>query len=371
MVFSSLSSKCFYRKNKTVILYIVGVILAFLAAAVFSSLAGARDIGVGTDTAFYGVHTFTYAKDNTFSLFRIQFDNFTFFAQCVFFLPGHYIKIKFWHFFIINIIYTLPVIISCLITMKDYSPSGVFVFGVFLFPMSMNAMKQAMAMGFVALAIAFTLKRKVIPFIVCAVVATLFHDTAIIALIIYPIYYYLTKETYLPVFIKAFIIIFASLLVWVSLGFFVQLLSGIPRFSQYMEPTKKPTGGFFTIYLVCMVSILLILAVVINNKQKFTKELSLIFILLIVSTVMFAFALKFDWVGRLSFYFWMAYIFVPYYIVERCPKKPDKLLFTTIILAILLTTGVLYNIIRPSDGVQEYRFDTDFNMKVESSWHYL
>lgn len=76
---------------------------------------------------------------------------------------------------------------------RKYSTSiflSVLLFVLLCFSSTLSAIRQEMALGFVLLSLPFLQQRKLLPFLMCVLIATTFHMTAMIALIMYPLYFW-------------------------------------------------------------------------------------------------------------------------------------------------------------------------------------
>ncbi|SDA11372.1 EpsG family protein [Ruminococcus sp. YE71] len=80
----------------------------------------------------------------------------------------------------------------------DIQTSYIILFGTPVFTMMFSGLRQSLAIGIVILSLPFIKEKKIIPFILTIFIATLFHDTAIIFSLAYPLYNYgklLDKKT--------------------------------------------------------------------------------------------------------------------------------------------------------------------------------
>lgn len=66
----------------------------------------------------------------------------------------------FWYFFTIELITVIPVILSVCISCKENMPIAMVVFALVFYPMTFNAMRQMMAMGFLLLGWALMSRKK-------------------------------------------------------------------------------------------------------------------------------------------------------------------------------------------------------------------
>lgn len=89
-------------------------------------------------------------------------------------------------FFISALIINLFLILGLDYFKKNISMSmGLFIFYMFLFNFGLNGVRQAMAMSIVFFAFRFLIEKRILSYMLFIIVATLFHNSAIIALIFY------------------------------------------------------------------------------------------------------------------------------------------------------------------------------------------
>lgn len=122
-----------------------------------------------------------------------------------------------------------------------YIPLAVFIYLMSTFSTGLNIMKQTAAITFVFLSTVFVFKRKIIPFLVCIFVASLFHVTALVAL---PLYLLWSSIGDVKTFRKISIIIF-SFLIAVNLEPVLSFIGG--RWEDYDQTQTANTS--FIIYL--------------------------------------------------------------------------------------------------------------------------
>lgn len=67
---------------------------------------------------------------------------------------------------------------------------GMFIWLLLMYPFSLNGMRQTAAMGFVFYSVVYLVDRRLIQFILMILIATSLHQTAIVALLFYPLAYF-------------------------------------------------------------------------------------------------------------------------------------------------------------------------------------
>lgn len=172
-----------YRRLAVYLLYA-------LAAITFCFFAGARNPSVGGDTAYYGTKSFEAATAMDFLAFYSDssYSSWMPLAKTIMWASAHFTDSFFWYLFTIQLATIVPILIVCRLALKEHAFWGVLVFGILFYPMSLNLMRQLISMGWVLLSYVFIQRRKPLLFVSMIAIAALFHNSAIIALIIYPLW---------------------------------------------------------------------------------------------------------------------------------------------------------------------------------------
>ena len=124
---------------------------------------------------------------------------------------------------------------------------GMLVFFFFSYNTSLNLMRQWIAVGFLLLAFQMLLEKRPVGVTVFTLAAMLFHYSAIIAVLIYAIYFYICLHRKVKLQIKKFhlsgytlavcVLTIVSLLLLLNLNLLLKLMDaiGFDRFSNYLE----------------------------------------------------------------------------------------------------------------------------------------
>lgn len=160
----------------------------FVAALLVPCLfAAVRDTSVGTDVMTYAYWTFYSAKNASLGSFLAEYSSLSAFG----FNLLSWIIAKLGTFEIyLGLIQAFTVFPMCCFAKKMYPDSSwaaVAVYMLLLFPISLNAMKQMIAVALCVPAFIFIEKRKPLVFLsVVMASAILFHQTAVVALFYWP-----------------------------------------------------------------------------------------------------------------------------------------------------------------------------------------
>lgn len=166
---------------------ILSYVLATIAFCVF---AGVRATSVGTDVEMYVVPSFDSA---------VELDLISFFMEGVhtkwmplsnifFWVVPNVTHSLFWLLFFIHVVIVIPLFVTVRIMFKDHAWFAVLIFGIALFPMSLNIMRQFMGMSFIIVSYLFVRKRKPLLFLLFIAIAVLIHESCLLGLLVYPIW---------------------------------------------------------------------------------------------------------------------------------------------------------------------------------------
>lgn len=287
----------------------VSYIFRIIGVLIPAVLAGMRGFQVGIDVKVYGNPVF---QASTFyeSLH-------TFFVNNPYFMSHYekgYLILNFLisrftsniqiYYFIINLIFVTTVYIA--IKLLDDRLDVTFSWALFLITtwlFSLNILRQSLAMGFVFLCISFILKNKKISSLLTGIVAVLFHDSALILLLIIPLIILLGRGEKISKRHRLIILILPFPLMF-SLNFMIEYAKTIPKFARHL--TSHSGNQLATSLFLVFISFLipLINSFIKKNQLLIKKNIS-IFITFLVIGAIFAGMGGFNYVifGRIAYYF--------------------------------------------------------------------
>lgn len=144
-------------------------------------------------------------------------------------------------------------IIAVGIIIKRYSKapmvSWAYFLGVFIFVFILQGLRQSVAMAIILFSLKFIYDRKFIKFLILVLLATLFHQSAIIFIIAYPLYNLkVTKIHFLIIGISFFACTVMPSRVKQFIGFFVE----DSRFEDYLEGRENmySVSGFLVLLMI-------------------------------------------------------------------------------------------------------------------------
>jgi hypothetical protein len=121
-----------------------------------------------------------------------------------------------------------------------------YLFGPYLF--SFSAIKQGIALGILVFSLTFVSERRIIRFLICVVIASLFHFTAIAFI---PVYFFINRNQEVKRW-KKILIIVGVVFVMVNLGFVLSAI-GVDRFESYATDVVYGRNRSFWLYLLLTV----------------------------------------------------------------------------------------------------------------------
>ena len=172
--------------------------------------------------------------------------------------------------FVTSVITVVPFGIFIYRNSKDVVFSTSVYIGFCIYAQSFNIIRQMIACGIVVLGLELLKRGRYVLYILIVLFATLFHQTAIIALIlvIFDIIH-LNRN-------KIMIILFSLLVFFALFNSIISSLVGnfsfLSEYKEYAEGGNRDTAGYFTIHTISMFAILLIFFIIcfvlIDNKNK-------------------------------------------------------------------------------------------------------
>ena len=150
--------------------------------------SGARDLGIGTDTAVYGYSTYLSAMsrglvDHVTALAASSAPLFNVYAWVASRLTGSFAGMLFF----IQLGSLFPFYLVIRKTSPDKVAMPILVYMLLVLPFTMNALKQGIAISYVFVAGYFAYRRRFVQFCASLLVAMGFHLTAAVGVLLYPL----------------------------------------------------------------------------------------------------------------------------------------------------------------------------------------
>lgn len=205
-----------------------------------------------------------------------------------------------------------------------------FAYLITLFTTSFNTVKQGAAIAIVLFGIEFIQDRKIKEFLICILIAMMFHPTAIIAL---PMYF-LWRQPGTKISLKRYALYMGMILVVTFFPSIVQLLPG--RFASYA--TYEGTSGNRNVWLQLV--ILLIFYLFRRRFKKLSIDNEVLLSIFLVGNILGLTGFVSPFVKRIASY----YTYVQYILMGQIPAffaKSNRMIIKSIIMIYLIGYFIL------------------------------
>lgn len=290
-----------HKKRNQIALFIFFVFLTVLVAM--------RHEDVGNDTRVY-IHYFNKYNSMSFSSLRGQI------TEIGFYYFNRFIAIfteEPQAFIAINSIIVAVMIYPTYKRMCLDPSLSIVIFCVMpTFVMMFSGIRQMMAIGIGFIAYEFTRNKKIIPYVLCVILAVLFHTSAFVLIFMYPLYHTrITKKWLLVVApVLAFVFVF-------NREIFSVLTIILSRFTNY-EGEVSSTGAFTMIILFFIFSVF---AFLIPDDDKLDSETIGLRNFLLFSLLIQMFAPLYNTAMRMNYYY---IIFIPLLMPKIIRYRSEK-----------------------------------------------
>ena len=278
---------CFHKPSKKKNL--VFIVLAFTQLGIISILR----YHIGFDYNMYAAgYNFMYEDGFSTLQYKDWEIGFVFLTKILGLVLPNYI----WYMGFLVFITLVPAAIFIYKNSEMPWVSTVLYVNLFLFFMTMNFLRQAAALSIIMLSWHFMKKNKIIPFIITVIAASLFHQTALVMIVVY----FLVK---MKSGIKE-ILFYLYLLLWfyISSTGFINLMTSFVH-EEYSDSFFIREGLSF-IYAILPVAVVLVAfwlvkinTIAVDRKVQYIINMSLIYAILSVTM------LRHSIIERLTYYF--------------------------------------------------------------------
>lgn len=326
----------------------------------FAVLAGFRDLSVGTDTAGYGVESYQIAR---------LFDFWSFFNSSAYSTWSPFAKILVWAtsnlFGSVNAPLTAmgalvfaPFLCSARIELQSYTPFAVFLFGIAFFPMSLNMMRQMVAMSFLLLAYTLLKRRGIISYALAFSCALLFHSSAIVGLVILPVVIYAEGKGFSGSFKYILICMVAVVLTIFSMPLIQLFSAATGLFGDYVDGSQHIAGGGTRTLMITygVFGVLFILGFLFSIKKdniESKTNVSLI-ALVTIGVVLLPLSLWTFYLYRIGMTFiYFSVLLIPY-VASQISDRNTRLFFAAVAVVLFVLWSFDYYYIQHSHEVIPY-----------------
>lgn len=330
--------------------------LILIAITLPSLLAGFRDYSIGTDVLIYGnawfnnatkaSNFFIYTKWAVSSSIGFLYATFNYIISRFSSNPHYF---YFWYSFVESWIVFLGLkrnqdIINL--------PLGFATYLFMFFNLTLNVLRQSMALVILFYGFTYIRKYKIFKFLLTVFIAYLFHNTALIGILIYLIYLFVNKK---PKFLFQILTVLGTLIFVFFFDSFQALLLEndiiSQRYNFYMNNNNLASGGFYTHFVLMCLPILLLYLFSKNRSDNVFAGLQMI---VIISTILSLLDLKMAALSRITQYFDIYFIYAISYIEEHGIqiKAKSLCLNRALFMAYLLIYWIIiYGIINSGETV--------------------
>lgn len=221
--------------------------------------------------------------------------------------------------------------------------------GMMYYYFSFNAMRQALAMALVSIAVSKLNKGKHLLFFVLVIIASGVHTSALVALPLWLIKKMSLKYNWN--LYMAFLVASASMTV-IGREVAELLLVFFPSYRVYIDSTFAEEGNYLNplMYLA-----ILTIVTIIWSASKKNEEDNLYLVMLGVGTVLYFMSLQVGIVNRIVYYYTMSIIVILPNLLKRIPKIKNRVpLSVGAHLMVLIYSGLL--VMREAHGIVPYGF---------------
>jgi len=310
----------------------------------FFLLYSLRSYTVGTDTIGYIFNVFPQIKNLSYKeIFQNERD--PFFYIVVKFVQENISDLNIVWFTFIALIFWIPVIHI----LKKYSYNifmSLIILMIFRYTdFPLNAMRNGIAVGITFFSTQYLIEKKIFKFILCIIIATLFHKTALIYLLLMPFMFINLLEKKIFIYSSIlFVFMFKNILYQYI---FKYLFSVDPSYQMYLniDPGK--------ILTFLIVSFFFLLTTYFLQPSKGNYFMKIFYSSTFLSTIFGIFSLENPAFYRSSLYFGFSFAITVPYALKFIYKKYSKKFSISIILSCLL---LIYILGGPAPGVVPYSF---------------
>ena len=210
----------------------------------------------------------------------------------------------------------------------------VLFLGLAPFSLYFSGLRQVIAMSLGIPALYFTKVKRIIPFLICVIIASLFHLSALVLLFLYPIYRANFTNNWLYVIVPIMLVVFVF-----NQYIFGNLLSFL-KDTQYEKYTMSQTGAYAMILLMVLLTVYIF--VVNSDCNMPSEEIGYRNILILTTCIQF-FAPLSTMAMRVNYYY---LIFVPVVIDRLTANVPQKYIQIVRLGNTVLVVFFLFNFIR-------------------------
>lgn len=333
------------------------IFLCIIVVLIISILGGARDTTIGTDVGVYGESFFNTALNYTkFSAYS------NYVNSDIGYLMINYIVSRFSSdlnvFFFISQLIINTLFFSTMYKYRKDIPLWLSMLSylTLYYCRTFDYLRQAFSLAIIFFSLRYIEQEKIMKYIVCILIASLFHASAIIAISFYFIYKILKDDKKRLIFM--YITTSVTIVVVICLPFLMEILYNLDilsyRYYRYLSVFAKEYSGINivdTFLRVILIILYLVQASKLNNKFKLNPLFGL---LIIMDLIIFQIKNTIRMADRFAFYFGMMDILIIPQFNQIGKQKKDKVFINLILVAILFVFWFYKFVVMKYAGIYPY-----------------
>ncbi len=298
------------KQNDLLFFCIVGFIII---------LQGLRSFSVGVDLQSYELYFYQNSQINIIDIIKIYK------TECLFHIMNRLIFLLGGNFRVVLFVTSIIIFVPLALIIKKYSKMPYISLLLFVllgfFAFSLSGLRQTAAIGITIIAFIFIKKKKILPFIIFVFIATLFHNSAVIFFLAYPIYNFkLTKNNVVWLILFAIPIFIFRKQIVVNLG---------KLYNDYYEVVETKAYNFLLMLIAFFIASIIIL---IRNEKKETFGL----INFLFASVVIQFFVGYSQVVmRFNYYYIIYLIFLIPELILNIERYSYRIAFSSFIIGFL------------------------------------
>lgn len=317
-ILNSIGSK-YYKNHK-----MVSSIIIFISFMILILLIGCRE-SVGTD---YDSYIYYYNFISNLNFDELSVVDWEYGAVLIFKLTSLIFQNEKFIMIVLAVLTIYPLYKLNKLYDYKYLPYSILTYSLILLPFSMNGMRQAIAMSFIALAVGYLMKEKKLKSILSIIIAFSFHKSAII-IVPYLVLFMIKKGrkierdyTLITLFISVIILFFNEYLI--NLGF-------ISEYDYYL--TDINIGNISLNAILFHIPIILIM-LSFSNKEE--KHLNLLKGLVISGIILDFIGTSKQYLSRIALYYTMFEILLIPLLLKHINNQTTKKLISFLYIIFLV-----------------------------------
>ena len=236
---------------------------------------------------------------------------------------------------------------------RNVYPLAILFYLTIYFGPSTNIIAQVCALSFLIFAYEYMMKEQWIPVIIFCLIATLFHLSAVVCIIIYFLYVFDNRNR-----IRMLSII--VLAVGLVLAFFPSILysilnllgSGYAKYSEYLNYNRINTFFYILIYRAPLYIVEGIYHKRIVSKKPENKFYYLLIILEIACCIM---GISMTWIGRITYFFSIGHVFLSCELIDSFENKNSRIIISTLFVLYFFVAFGFMHFFSEFDGIVNFQ----------------